>query len=622
MNKTLKLTSIFLLATSISLSSLATSKSHALEGDVLWSKSYGGFVDESSFSEFNTIVKTADGGYITAGEYIGDDVGDYPASYDKWSGEDIVVKKVNKDGNTVWTKHYGGTYSDYAYGITTTIDNGFLITGTTTSSDNDFPVNRGSRDAFALKLNSNGDKVWATTFGGSDDDMGQTILQKSDGTIFVIGSTSSQDGDITSNQGGIDIMVAKLDTNGNKIWVKTYGGPGSESASSAVLDSDGGIVFTSSTNSAGGDVPSIRGWEDIFVMKIDGNGDKVWAKTYGGTDLDVAKMIKKTQDGGFIIVGDSNSTNGDVTSNKGSSDFLLLKLDANGDKQWLRTSGGSSADGLVDVVQTPTGDYLATGSTDSSDGDVGNGIGSETKIVLVKYNSSGVLQWVKKYGGNFVDQAHSMLQDNDKNVVIVGLTMSTTNHFSKMGAFILKIDFGGNNSTKVNVGLNSGSLSLTAPLVSKSFDNLTLNGLSQQTYANLNNMTVADLTGTGSGWHVNVSASQFLEKAPDGTWDTEGTRLSLPRGSLKIAVPQSITPSSGGSTAPQLSISSSSVIDNGTVSLLSASLNTGKDQYAIAFPTNAFEMTIGPTVKSDPINYPGVATVYESIVTWTIVTGP
>jgi hypothetical protein len=141
--------------------------------------------------------------------------------------------------------------------------------------------------------------------------------------------------------------------------------------------------------------------------------------------------------------------------------------------------------------------------------------------------------------------------------------------------------------------------------------------------AALSTLTVSDFTGLGSGWRVSLSATPFAEKAPDGTWDTEGTRLTLPTGSMKLYPFSSTIASSGHSTAPTVSLISPVSIDGaGTIGLLSAAVGQGMDEYQYLFPAQSLTLNVGTQTKVDSINYPSTPTVFESTLSWTLVVGP
>jgi hypothetical protein len=169
-----------------------------------------------------------------------------------------------------------------------------------------------SFDIFLIKTDANGNVQWAKTYGGTSYDWDYSVQQTSDGGYIVAGWTWS------FGAGYDDIFLIKTDTNGNIIWAKTYGGTGYEKAFSVQQTSDGGYIVAGSTSSFG------VGGGDLFLIKTDANGNVIWAKTYGGTYDDLAYSVQQTSDGGYIVAGWTNSFGA------GGVDIFLIKTDANG----------------------------------------------------------------------------------------------------------------------------------------------------------------------------------------------------------------------------------------------------------------------------------------------------
>lgn len=180
-------------------------------------------------------------------------------------------------------------------------------------------------------------------------------------------------------------------------------------------------------------------------------------------------------------------------------------------------------------------------------------------------------------------------------------------------------------TTTATVGIQSGGLSITAPAVTSDFGNVTLTAGVVKPTATLGTLTLVDATGSGSGYKVNVSASQFTEVTPSSGWAPTTSAKKLPLSSLKIAAPSAVTPVGGTlSPAPKSSIGGLTVVDSGSpLKLLSAAANEGLGSYDVSFSTNSLELTVDVgTAQVDTTNYPGVPTPYSSTITWSIVTGP
>jgi len=265
-------------------------------GNISWQKTYGSI----NYECLKSIQQTYDGGYIVAGSYTS-------AS---GTGDDFWVLKLNSTGNVTWQKAYGGSGSEYAHSIQQTKDNGYIVTGYTSS------FGAGNTDFWILKLDESGDISWQKIYGGSDSDHPHSICQTSDGGYIVAGYTHSFGASIGDFP---DLWVLKLDSNGNISWQKTYGGSHSEYADSIKQTIDGGYIVAGRTYFFG------AGNADFWVLKLDENGDVVWEKTYGGSDPEHAYSIQQTSDGGYIVAGQTYSFGA------GHYDGLVLKLDENGD---------------------------------------------------------------------------------------------------------------------------------------------------------------------------------------------------------------------------------------------------------------------------------------------------
>jgi len=309
-----------------------------------WAKTYGG----SGSEDARSIQQTADGGYIVAGSTASSGAG----SSDAW------VLKLNSNGNVTWQKTYGGSDNDYALFIQQTADGGYIVVGQTES------FGAGSRDAWVLKLDSNGNVTWQKTYGGSGNEYGYSIQQTPDGGYIVAWGTAS------FGAGLRDAWVLKLDSNGNVTWQKAYGGSGYDFAGSIQQTADGGYIVEGYADSFG------AGSYDAWVLKLDSNGNVTWQKTYGGSGSEVANSIQQTADGGYIVVGQTDSFGA------GSYDAWVLKLDSNGNVTWQKTYGGSGSEDAHSIKQPADGGYMVAGATDSF------GAGSSDAWVL-KLDSNG-----------------------------------------------------------------------------------------------------------------------------------------------------------------------------------------------------------------------------------------
>jgi hypothetical protein len=238
---------------------------------------------------------------------------------------------------------------------------------------------------------------WAKSLGGSGDDYAMSVIQNNAGEYLIAGYTDSTDGDITTNHGGFDYWVIKLDTHGNLIWQKCLGGSKTDEARSIKQTSDGGYLIGGYTWSDDGDVSGHIGTYDYWIVKLNSSGKILWNKCLGGSSWDYGVSAIETVDNGYFIGGFSISRNGNVTGNHGGFDYWVVKLDSQGDLVFEKSLGGSKDEQLNSAIQTHDGGYLLIGSTESNDGNVtGNHGGSDSWIV--KLDSSGFIEWQKCFG--------------------------------------------------------------------------------------------------------------------------------------------------------------------------------------------------------------------------------
>jgi uncharacterized delta-60 repeat protein len=256
---------------------------------------------------------------------------------------------------------------------------------------------------------------FAKTYGGGDWDYAYSVQQTSDGGYIVVGSTAS------FGAGYENIFLIKTDANGNISWAKTYGGTEYDRASSVQQTSDGGYIVAGYTFSFGAG-------SDVFLIKTDANGNISWAKTYGGTDWDWASSVQQTSDGGYIMAGYTGSFGA-------GGDILLIKTDANGNIIWAKTYGGTSYDEAYSVQQTSDGGYVLAGETWSFSA-------GAKDIFLIKTDANGDIIWAKTYGGTSYDEAYSVQQTSDGGYILAGETRSFG--AGDYDIFLIKTDANGN----------------------------------------------------------------------------------------------------------------------------------------------------------------------------------
>jgi hypothetical protein len=237
------------------------------------------------------------------------------------------VTRLNSAGDLVWRRYYGGSNNDRAYAVTTAPEGGFLVVGATESTDFDIGASRGSYDYWVLRLDRDGELLWERSFGGSGIDRAFDVCRSSDGHYLIAGNTLSTDGQVSSLHGGSDIWVIKVDDRGELLWEKTYGGTEFEGVESIKPDRSGGYLITGNSRSADGDLNRNEGENDLWILRIDESGRTLWQESAGGSDLDFGFGAARSETGRVLVVGETRGLADPDVSYKGGADMWILLLD-------------------------------------------------------------------------------------------------------------------------------------------------------------------------------------------------------------------------------------------------------------------------------------------------------
>ncbi len=370
-----------------------------------------------------------------------------------------------------WINTFGGTNNDFSYAAVQTADSNFVFAGASRSTDGDVPGNRIGYDAWMSKIDKAGSKIWSKTFGENNDDFANSVITTSDGGFMLAGYTfigntnntawiiktdgngnqqwrkdftenvdakaqfllATADGNFLlvghsfTNTTKYDGWIIKLDGAGNRLWTKNYGGSQDDYASSVVRANDGGYVVSGYTRSADGDISRSNGAIDGWAIKIDESGNRLWSKNFGGTKDDYVRTIVRTSDNGYMLAGHTNSTDGDITGSKGSIDEWLIKIDGAGNKQWSKNFGGANDDYANGLVATRDGGYMLSGYTNSTNADVTRNAG-DFGGWLIKIDGAGNKLAVSTYGNTFDDFTSSVINTLDGGYLMAGFTsLNNTN---------------------------------------------------------------------------------------------------------------------------------------------------------------------------------------------------
>ena len=357
-------------------------------------------------------------------------------------------------GDFLWAKGIGGTGLDAGYRIAVDSNGNVYTTGLFSGTVDFDPgvsifnlTSAGSSDIFVSKLNSGGDFVWAKSMGGTGSDEGHDITVDSNGNVYIAGFFSGtadfDPGADTSNltsAGSVDIFVSKLDSSGDFLWAKSMGGTGFDNVYCITLDSSGNVYTTGFFYATVDFDPGIGianltsvGSGDIFVSKLNSNGDFIWAKSMGGTTDDSGFGITVDSSNNVYATGafsgtadfDPSAGTSNLTS-LGSVDIFVSKLNSSGDFIWAKSMGGTGDDQGNSITIDPSGNIYTTGYFyGTADFDPGAGTSNLTSvgsgdIFVSKLDSNGNFVWAKSMGGTDYDQGSSISVDSSGNVYTSG----------------------------------------------------------------------------------------------------------------------------------------------------------------------------------------------------------
>jgi predicted secreted protein len=358
------------------------------EPSEIWINTFGGSGDDEAHS-----VKVSSSGYAFVGITNSSGLGQ----------NDVLLIKTDFYGSMEWNQTYGGFYNDLGYSLVTTPDDGYALAGSTSS------FGAGSADFWLIKVDSFGTMEWNKTYGTQKYDSCRSLVATGDSGYALLGystNVTSDDNRQRFRLGDSDIWLIKVDSLGNMIWNKTYGGVGSDSVSTIIETADGGFVLGCSTSSFG------AGSADFWLIKVDSFGTMEWNKTYGGLGIEYANSLVVADDGGYAMTG-STSTFGN-----GSADVWLVKVNSLGNLEWNRTYGTPRADYCDSIVISKEGGYTLACITQPPT--FGDG-----EFWLIEVDSLGSLKLNQTYGTSAHHSHTSLLRTTEDNYILGGSTRDT-----------------------------------------------------------------------------------------------------------------------------------------------------------------------------------------------------
>ncbi|MBL7699768.1 MAG: BACON domain-containing protein [Chitinophagaceae bacterium] len=304
-----------------------------------------------------------------------------------------------------------------------------------------------------LQLN---ETIVNAVFGGEANDSFNDITTTPDGGFIAVGASSSMEGDGTGGKGGQDVWIVKFNSEGNKLWHKKFGGTQDDAANSIVRVSADKYLVLATTLSTDGDVTNNKGDRDAWLMSIDGEGNLQWQKTIGGSAEDRLYNLKIAGGGNFLMVGWTHSSDGDVSDNAGDADAWIVSVDGDGNIVWEETYGGTKEDRAYDVTPVSDGGYIFCGGLLSADGDAADNTSPAFATWIVKLNAARAIGGKVYLGESEFDYGTVVLEASNGDYVIAGQTGSSSfdNYHAGKDIFICRLDGAGSIRWKKAYGGN------------------------------------------------------------------------------------------------------------------------------------------------------------------------
>lgn len=287
---------------------------------------------------------------------------------------------------------YGGSSFDQGFDVVTLADGGSLVTGSTTSSG------PGTENLLVMRTDALGNPVWSNTYGGQFNEVGTRARVHPDGGFVVLGHTDNSWGNLRS------LYLLRLNDDGSLLWSRRVGSSGNDDATDFLILSDGGYLLTGNSGTLGS--------RRLLLVRLDANGDLVWVQQPGSSGFDGGFSLAPASDGGFLVVGTTENLG------PGQRDFFVIRYDAAGTQQWVRTYGGSGLEQALSAQPTDDGGWIIAGSTTTF------GSGNQSILVL-RIDDLGAVQWTKAYGGQRSDIVRRIVPAHGSGHILVGGLQST-----------------------------------------------------------------------------------------------------------------------------------------------------------------------------------------------------
>jgi len=340
---------------------------------------------------------------------------------DSFGYTDYYIIKTDDSGIVEWEKTFGGDEFDFLNAAIETADGGFLLGGYSrsfTSTPND-PI--GQFDIWLIKVNEEGEAEWEKFYGGSGYDILRGMIANGAGYLFL-GSTASDDGDVSVNRGLYDAWAVQIDQTGNIIWEKTFGGSDKESFYSAIMIDDKHILFAGNTESRDGMISNHYGYSDAWVVCTDANGQLLWEKTFGGSATDQVgyKSIKQSNDGNFLLFGYSASDDHNLQDYSGEENGWVWKINSEGELLWSYAAGHENPESVSDVKEIGENKLFLLGVRAT----LSDPFAAANYWIVTIDETNGSIQNEQMFGGFPDDWGLRILENSDGDIILAGVSNS------------------------------------------------------------------------------------------------------------------------------------------------------------------------------------------------------
>jgi hypothetical protein len=457
--------------------------SAASQNSIMWATYFGGPGGDYTNEYYDKIIATDDSGNVYIAGYTNGITGIASGVFQNSYGGgafDAYLAKYNPSGNLLWSTYYGGEGTDFGYNVTTDAAGNVFLSGYTNSItgiasggfQNTF--SGGPNDAFLVKFDSDGNRLWSTYYGGPSDEELWAVATDISGNVYIAGQTCSSSGiasgGFQNTTTGCDAFLVKFNTSGSRLWATYYGGStGGEQATSIATDASENVYLAGYTNC----IPDVAFGSfqngitntaaDAMLIKFDSSGNGIWARYFGGTGTEEAHSVSTDEAGNVYITGNTDSQLGIATGGfqnsfgGGLNDVFLAKYNGVGNLLWATYYGGDGFEWGNSVVTSSGKVYLSGVTTSTSNITLGgfqNAYGGGFyDAFLVEFDSVGNRNCATYYGGSLNEWGGLVTTDGSGNVYLAGYTSSTSGIAS--GGF--QNSFGGGFSDAFIVKFKSSS---------------------------------------------------------------------------------------------------------------------------------------------------------------------